>query len=166
MPDALEHELDQKNVYERYRAKAHQEIGGSEPDGPEVQARAAELLGRDLMRGDPGSFKMGYSAPNAALTALEIFPETKVQLGGFGADVGEHVRDAMARTRLTERLAAWDAGREELIAFERLGSALYELDLPEHLVDDADPDDEIEVTAPAHAWEQLLVAMHRAGVAR
>ena len=35
--------------------------------------RAAVALARDLMRGDPDTFKAGYSPANAALAAGELF---------------------------------------------------------------------------------------------
>jgi len=37
---------------------------------------AAVTFARDLMRGDPDSFQAGYSAPNAAISAAEVFEVT------------------------------------------------------------------------------------------
>ena len=37
--------------------------------------RAAASLARDLMRGDPATFRRGYARENAILAALETFPE-------------------------------------------------------------------------------------------
>ena len=40
---------------------------------------APVALAQDLMRGDPATFKQGYSAPNAALAAQEVFNLTNDQ---------------------------------------------------------------------------------------
>lgn len=38
---------------------------------------AAALFAKDLMKGDPRTFKTGYSKENAVLSAVDIFPEVK-----------------------------------------------------------------------------------------
>ncbi len=45
-----------------------------------VVESAAALLALDLTRGDPATFKAGYSDENALLAAADIFPEADLEL--------------------------------------------------------------------------------------
>jgi hypothetical protein len=58
---------------------------GVDPDSA-TDTQAATAIALSLMQGDPATFKVGYSAPNALLSAMEIFPhadraEVSRQLG-------------------------------------------------------------------------------------
>lgn len=51
---------------------------------------AAVMLARDLMRGDSATFKVGYSAPNAAYAAGELFGMSHEEIDR----IGEEIEDA------------------------------------------------------------------------
>jgi len=50
------------------------EQAGLDPDKA-TDTQAAVAVAESLMQGDPGTFKAGYTAPNALLAATEIFPD-------------------------------------------------------------------------------------------
>lgn len=65
------------SLAEQYREKIRGTVAGSDP----TEDLVALCFARDLMKGDPAQFKAGYTAENAALAALEVFPDAdKVEL--------------------------------------------------------------------------------------
>ncbi|HEY5053546.1 MAG TPA: hypothetical protein VII45_09085 [Solirubrobacterales bacterium] len=71
--------------------------------------RAAELMGRDLMRGERASCKAGYSAASAALAAQTVFRRS-----------GEEV----SAEEVLGRLRAWGEGREEAIEWGAIADSV------------------------------------------
>ena len=49
---------------------------------------AATIFARDLMRGDPASFKAGYSLDNAIIAATEVFDLSKDEADEIRAKLG------------------------------------------------------------------------------
>lgn len=58
-------------------------------------AEALSDLAADLMRGDPATFKRGYTADNALLAAHEAMLR-----GGFAANADEIIRAALRLARM------------------------------------------------------------------
>lgn len=121
------------------------EIAGMDPDQV-TETRAAIGIGLSLMRGDPETFKAGYTAPNALLAAVEVFPgadrrEVSRQLG-IGCEVcGREDLGCQASSDLPECRS-----HEVVVIEDRIGNFEYG-----PLVEGAKvlTADHIELTVPA-----------------
>jgi transcription elongation factor Elf1 len=101
-------------------AQYMQDAGGDE-------VRAAELVARDLMRGDPSKLKSGYTAENAARAGLDAL------------DLDLH---QIATDLLTARLEAWSEGRSEMALSGREIEDHAVLRCPECCSEEVDPEDQ------------------------
>lgn len=69
----MSHEAMAATYKERYRERLATMLAIPAEKAEISDRLAAILFARDLMAGDPEKFKAGYTAPNAAIAAAEIF---------------------------------------------------------------------------------------------